>query len=1380
MITGRSINGLHASLWAVTAQTILLAFILFVSPAVTADPAFSGPYVGQDASGQSEVFKLDDDGTLYHRWRKPSNGAWSAWSSLGGSLASGISIVNNTNGQMEIFGVDRTNHHLERIRQLAANSADWSPWTNLGGVFEPWLAAELNLDGRMEVFAVDSKTHRVRYRCQTDSPGNWSPWGDMGGSIQSELAVNRNDDGRLELFGLSSAGGALVHCWQTHSNATDGWSGWVNLGGSIRPGFVVVKNSVGRIEVFGVNTTNGAVNRICQSVPSVSTDWTGWQDFGGDMKPGLATGQSADKRLEIFGVNASDGTLLHRWELYVHGEDKWSPSWTDTGEKTAATPAVGLTDDGDLDVFAVDPVNRDIIRHRRQISSASDWLDWSSLDQPVFPYALRLWQVDEGLPDNLVQAITQTADGFLWVGTRGGLARFDGNDFVCYDSKNTPALKNSSITALCAGKDGSLWIGTDGGGLVRLRQGIFSRFTTTNGLAGDQISALYQSSDGSLWIGTGTGMSNYRDGRFRTYTVRDGLLSDTVRCIYEDRDKNLWIATGKGLNRLSRVGTNAAYAMPNGLPDNSVRVVCQDQGGRIWIGSNNGLLWYDWYWKIDFYAYNTRYGLSDMLVSAICDDGAGNLWVGTYSGLNRFYDGHFYTQPDGDDQPFDKVNTLFADHEGNLWVGSSEGLTRLTPKKFSTYTKQQGLTHNNVMSVLQDTKGNVWIGTWGGGLDELQGEDVTRRTSAPTNALSQDLILSLCEGRDGSLWAGADFDGGLTRLRDGQVTHYTWHDGLINSGLRVLHEDASGNLWIGTDHGVSCFKQGKFITNSVIDALTDYSVRDICEDQSGALWFATQKGLGHWQDGEFTLFTMGDGLSANVLTALYVDDENTLWIGTGGGGLDRYRNGQFTAYTTRQGLFSDEILGIIEEQGWLWMSSSQGIFRVRKTDMDAFDRGKIETIVSLAYGKNDGMESPQCNGGGKPSAWKSADGRLWFPTSKGLVVVNPGNIKIDDEAPSVVIETVAADQKIIGDGRTELAGAASSLARRRSPLSIPPGRGELEFQYAALSFSAPEKDRFKYRLEGVDSGWIDAGIRRVAYYNNLAPGRYQFQVEACNKDGVWNQAGATMTIVLAPHYWETLWFRGLIAFMIVGSVCGASLYATRKRMQRKLLLLEQQHAIEKERGRIARDMHDQIGSGLTQIGLLGEFARRASGQNGDARPHVERICDTARELAQTLDEMVWMVNPRNDTLNKLALYIAAYAEEFFKATSVRCLLDIPSRLPAWPLPADVRHNLFLTVKEALNNIVKHSQASEARIKLILDGPTLEIHIEDDGIGLPSDARDLSRNGLLNMKDRITEIGGTFDVSSHPNNGTRICLRVLVDFGERSRIDEKNQPEQKPT
>jgi ligand-binding sensor domain-containing protein/signal transduction histidine kinase len=1314
--------------------------------------------IGKNADGQLELFTVDSRGHLCHRSLKKANGQWSPWSSLGGALFSGVAVANNASAELQAFAVNRANQTLQCIGQLATNSEDWSAWTNLGGRLAGPVVAGQCADGRLEVFAMDAATHAIDYIWQNNAQGDWSRWAALDGSVGLGMVVAKNKDGRLELFVLRRSDGMLLHRWQLHANAMHDWSPWVSMGRSVRPGFTVAQSATGHLSVFGVSADHGPVRRICQSAPSESTNWTGWKDFGGDARPGLAAAQGSDGRLEIFAVDAGTTELLHRWEKFANDSDQWS-DWAGTGQATEPSPAVAPNEDGDLEVFAFVPTSHALV-HRRQISASSDWLDWSRLDRPVFQNASRSWQTDSGLPDNLVQAIAQTRDGFLWVGTHGGLVRFDGTQFTSYDAKNTPAIRNSSIEALCADRDGGLWIGTDGGGLLQLKDGVFSHFGRSNGLAGDSVRAIYQGKDNALWIGTTAGLSRFEQGQFSTYSTRDGLLSDVITCIYEDRDANLWIATDKGLNRLRPTGKMDAFAMPNGLPNDSVRCLCQDAGGRIWIGSNNGLLWYNWYWENAFYAYNTKYGLSDPFVSAICEDADGNLWVGTYSGLNRFRDGRFYNQPGSDGQLFDRVNVLFVDREGDLWVGSRDGLSRLTPEHFVTYSKQQGLTHNNITSVMEDRSDSLWLGTWGGGLDQLKQEKVS--AYAPTNGLTQDLILSLCEGHDGSVWVGADFDGGLTRLQDGKITRYTWRDGLLNSGLRVLHEEKSGKLWVGSGLGLNCFLGGKFVTNEVTRHFAGETIRDVCEDDAGALWFATANGLQRYQNGHFTIFTTKDGLSDNSVEALYLDTDNLLWIGTGGG-LTRYRDGRLTSYTTHRGLFSDEIFGIIgDDNGWLWMSCPKGIFRVRKGDFDDFDRGERKNIASIAYGKTDGIESPQCNGVGKPSCWKSRDGRLWFPTTKGLVTVDPKTVRVDAEASPVFIETVTADAKTIEDGRSRLSCSTTSNFQSEMPaVRVPPGRGELEFHYAALDFSAPEKTLFKYRLEGVDTNWIDAGPRRVAHYTHLLPGPYRFLVKACNQDGVWNEAAASAPVIVLPHYWQTEWFRILAPLLVIASIAGITLYALRQRLKRKRARLEQQQTLARERSRIARDMHDQIGAGLTQIGLLGEFARRDAARKIDLEVHATKISDLARDLAQTLDEMVWMVNPRNDTLNKMGIYLASYAEDFFRHTSIQCRFDIPPGLPEIPVSAELRHNIFLTVKEALNNIVKHSHASEAWLRLSLDDAMLEISVEDDGVGIPPGISEMGGNGLSNMKERVEDIGGQFLLESVSDKGTRVCLRVSM-------------------
>jgi ligand-binding sensor domain-containing protein/signal transduction histidine kinase len=1339
--------------------------------ALQPDTLVGKPVIGINANGRLEVFSVNAAGELRHRWQKASNGDWSSWSRLGDGCLPGIAIGTNRAGEMFVFAVARDTKALRYVRQKGTNSFEWSNWNTLGGSFRPPVSVGQSLDGRIEVFAVDARSNSVWQRWQTNAlTGSWAPrWANLGGNVEPGLALAQNKDGRLELFGVEAESKSLVHCFQKVPNGTNGWSEWSSLGGTIQTGFAARPNVRGRMEVFAVNYTNKHAQRICQTAPSASQQWAEWEDFGGQFEPGLAIGKSADGRLEIIGVDAHDSTLLHRWEILSTGADEWS-EWASLGATAAPFPAVIANEDGDLEVFAQDLANRQTINHRRQISRASDWLDWASLDHATFQYSSRRWQVDEGLPHNTVQTIAQTTDGYLWVGTRGGLARFDGVTFTTFDK----GMGSVSITTLCADRTGALWIGTDGAGVFRLLNGAFSHYTRTNGLAGEAINAIYERKDGSLWIGTATGMSKYKDGRFFTYTKKEGLSSDVVRSVYEDRDGNLWIATGEGLNRL-RAGSMDSFRVPKGLPNDSVRCISQDRGGRIWIGSNNGMLWYSSYWG-NFFAYNTRFGLSDTFVSAIREDREGNLWVGTYSGLNRFREGRFFPELDNEGVPFDRVKALFEDREGNLWVGSEEGLVRLTPERFFPYTKLQGLAHNNVVSVLEDRSGSFWVGTWGGGVNRIRDERVTAYT--PTNDLSQTLILSLCEARDGSLWAGADFDGGLSHFKDGRVVRYT--QGLPKAPIRVIHEDNGGSLWLGTARGLSRFDGTKFTNFTSKDGLPGNAIRDLCEDAASNLWIGTETGLSCLRAGKFKNYSTRDGLSDNAIMALFEDDDQNLWIGTTKGGLNRYRDGKFRVYTTHQGLFSDEIYEIIQDDlGWLWMTCSKGVFRVHKRDLDEVDTGKRSAVVSVAFGKNDGLESTQCSSGGKPAVWKSRDGHLSFATSKGFATVNPASVTVNLSPPPVFIEEVVADRKPVLNSESEVQTPESTgelktqnsepktrdsrIKTQDSKLSIPPGRGDVEFRYTALNFQAPGNTRFKHKLEPTDSEWVDDGTRRTAHYYNVAPGDYQFRVIACNKDGVWNDEGASLAFVLRPHYWQTWWAQGAAGLLILGGVSGIARYMTRRRMSRQLELLEQRHAIEKERGRIAKDIHDDLGSSLTRIMMLGERAEEGLGKRDGVEVQLGKIVTTARHTVQALDEIVWAVNPENDSLEGLVQYIGHYADELFEESPIRCRLELPTELPARNLSAEVRHDLFLVIKEAFHNILKHSKASQVYVKVTAQPKTLQILIEDDGCGfdLAAASSNGKGNGLRNMRRRVDAIHGELDLTSTASKGTRIKVTAAL-------------------
>ncbi len=1321
------------------ALVLVLGLAKLPANAAPADWLYHAPVVGRDAGGHLEVFKVDNDGQVRHSWRKQSDGDWSSWMSLGGVFLPGIAVVTTGNGLLEVFAVKANSGDVWRISQKEPNSHEWTDWACLHGEVEPPLSAALGSNGRVWICGLAPRTGALR--CLSDTGGAEGPgeWSELGGNLQPGVLITPNADGRLEVFGVDATTQSVVHRSQQHQNDNH-WSAWSSLGGTFAPGFGLGRNKLGWLEVFAVAQPSGNIERSHQTTPGSAT-WSPWEELGAQAKPGLAVGQSSDARLEVMAVDARDNMLLHRWETLTNGADLWS-LWAALGAPARPYPAVGQNEDGDLEVFALDLKDPSIINHRQQISRASDWLDWSSLGHKSLRYTSRTWQTDDGLPDNRVQAIAQTADGYLWVGTHGGLARFDGLGFTSLGAETSPWLKKQSVGALCADHSGPLWIGTEGAGLVELDKGRCLHLGRSDGLAGDNVRALYQTRGGALWVGTTEGVNELKDSKLSSFTRKEGLLSDNVSSFFEDRDGNLWIGTGLGLNRL-RNGRMESFAMPNQLPGDSVRGICQDKGGRIWIGSNNGMLWFSWYWT-NFYAYNTRYGLSDSFVSTICEDTDGSLWVGTYSGLNRFRDGRFFAEFNNQGMAFDRVNALFQDRESNLWVGSRDGLVRLTPKRFNSLTKRDGLTHNNVTSVLEDRSGGIWLGTWGGGLNCLKDEEVIGY--AATNGFFQSLVLSLCESSDGSLWFGADFDGGLARLKQGRFSYYTTRDGLPGGPIRAIHEDHEGRLWVGAANGLGCLQQGQF-TNYPVPL-----VRAICQTTHGTLWFATENGLVRLDHGDWSRFTSTNGLSDDFITALYEDADRNLWVGTAGGGLNLFRDGVFHGVNSRQGLFSDEIFEILEDDdGWLWMSCSKGVFRAARNELLAVASGTTPKVRSLSYSRSDGLESPQCGGLGKPGAWKASDGRLWFPTSKGVVVVDPRHLPLNPDPPPVHIDLVMADQV----ARSRAAGSATGS----SVVRIPPGSGELEFHFSVLNYRAPEKCQVEYRLRGESETWVPAGLRRSAQYANVAPGNYHFEVRACNEDGVWNLQGAEVGLMVLPHFWQTWWFQIAIGLLVLGCASGAARWITKRRLQRRLAQLEQRHAIEKERRRIAKDMHDQLGAGLTQMGLLGELARRDVGKPERARTHAERICEIAREQAQTLDEIVWTVEPKNDVLNKLGAYIAVYAEDFFRAAPIRCRLEIPPGLPPIPVPSDLRHNLFLALKEALNNVVKHSQATETTIRLTLSGEALLMIVKDNGRGFAPDTADRTGNGLSSMRERVLEAGGDTCIQSEPGQGTTITFTV---------------------
>ncbi|MDB6021100.1 MAG: hypothetical protein JWQ04_957, partial [Pedosphaera sp.] len=533
-------------LWA---MFIGLGWLADSGAAVEHDPVIGKPVAGKNADGRLEVFQIDSLGELRHRWQKEPNGNWSAWSGLGGTFFPGIAVAKNADGQLEIFAVDEASHLLRHKHQNAPNGQNWSDWESLGTcAIQSPVAVGQNANGTLEAFAVDAAGNSVKHIWQTSIHGGWSEWADLGGNLLPELFVAQNKDHHLELFGVDAHDGHLSHCGQFVANGKIQWSPWQSLGGAILPGFAVGQHPDGHLELFAVNSTTGRLNHISQTFTG-GAGWSAWSDFGVSVETGVAVGNNADGRMEVFGVNGKDSTMLHRWQASTDPRNsRWSP-WSRMEGSVLPYPAVSRNQDGNLEIFAINKMDVNTLDHKRQISANSDWLDWFSMDHAPLQYSAHAWQVEDGLPNNMVRAVTQTLDGYLWVGTRGGLARFDGLHFTSIDVADAAGMKNSNISALCVDADGTLWIGTYGGGLARLQGGTFSHYDKSNGLAGNELNVIYQGRDRSLWIGTDTGLSHYKDGKFTNYFPEQGLASEVIRSVCEDQLGNLWIGTAAGLNR---------------------------------------------------------------------------------------------------------------------------------------------------------------------------------------------------------------------------------------------------------------------------------------------------------------------------------------------------------------------------------------------------------------------------------------------------------------------------------------------------------------------------------------------------------------------------------------------------------------------------------------------------------------------------------------------------------------------------------------------------------------------------------------------------------------------------------------------------------------
>jgi ligand-binding sensor domain-containing protein/signal transduction histidine kinase len=951
-------------------------------------------------------------------------------------------------------------------------------------------------------------------------------------------------------------------------------------------------------------------------------------------------------------------------------------------------------------------------------------------------FSRQVWQTENGLPQNTVHAVLQTRDGYLWAATEEGLARFDGLGFVVFDKGNTPQLKTNDIRSVMQDRAGALWLST-GEGLVRLAGGESASFTTEQGLPSNDVELAFEDHVGRLWVGTAAGLARLSGGAFTSFTTRDGLAAGGVQALFEDGDGTLWVGTTDGLSR-SREGKFLSFAAGDALAGVGVQAIEQGADGCLWLGTTGGLACYK---DGRFRNYSTRDGLPNDRVTSLRADRAGGLWVGTAGGLARFNEGRFETFNANDALAAAIILSVFEDAEGSLWVGTeSGGLSQLKDKKFTTYTTREGLSSDLVKSVYEDRRGDLWIGTYGGGLNLLRDGRVAK-TYTTKEGLPSNIVLALFDDAAGDLWVGTP--DGLSRLRAGKFETYTTADGLPNDFVRSIYADAEGSLWVGTRGGLARLKDGEFKTYTTQDGLPNDFIGTIYEDARGQLWVGTLGGLSRFAGGKFTSYTTREGLSDNVVISVYGDAEGRLWIGTNGAGLNLLEGGKFTSFTTRDGLPNDVIYRILEDgRGRLWMSCNKGIFSLSKQELEEFAAGRTHSLSPVVYGTADGMTTRECSGGGHPSGWRGSDGRLWFSTIKGVATVDPERLAPNEQPPPTAIEQFRVDGEPVA--------AAPDL-------ELAPGKTRFDFYYAGLSFVAPEKVRYKYRLVGFDKDWVDGGDRRVAYYTNLGPGDYRFEVIAANNDGVWSRAPAAFSFRLRPHFYRTAWFYALCALGLC--LLAWQLYALRLRQVRARF-----NAVLQERNRIARELHDNLAQEILGVSVQLEIVARLMPKSTEAaRTHLDRARSLVRSSIAEARRYVWDLRSQSLEERDLPTALAEMTRRLTSESDVQTQFQVGGTFRR--LPPQVENNLLRIGQEAVNNAVRHAQARTITVNLDFDARSVRLSVRDDGRGFDPPAASNGSNGhfgLVSMRERAEEMGGSVRVNSRVGEGSEVLVSVPIE------------------
>lgn len=892
-------------------------------------------------------------------------------------------------------------------------------------------------------------------------------------------------------------------------------------------------------------------------------------------------------------------------------------------------------------------------------------------------FIARSWQSDDGLPSNVLRALAQSADSYLWIATAEGLVRFDGQRFTTIQAGPETAGTMRMLRSIFPLPNGEVWVTTSSNPLLRVRGTEVKQFMLP-------------------------GLGDTAPTRLPTQVIAD---ESGAACIIR----------GTELRKI----TDETLVPANRSPELDRRIqmdaVQEPERGRATQGQSPIRL----------------------------RGSGGELW--------EFTPGKGLTVTDSEDVPMpitivgespSIIRTMIQDREGNLWVGTeTQGLWRLRRPRVEVLTQEDGLSDRGTFLVIEDQTRALWAAPISGGLDWFSGGSAKHYDVQPSP--TQRPVSALLATRSGALWAAA---------RDGQV--YAFKDGSFTPAFTAergpgkvlaMAEDEAGQIWLGSRYGLMASDGGE--TRRTIDLGTPETVTSL-RCIGSRVWAGTESGRLYIGEGE-TFSTVGDAdaFGRQAISSILPDGQGGMWVGTLGSGLFQVRDETVQALAPRMPKVDPRITCVLEDDaGNLWMGTLGGICRVSKSKLQ--DQQSPENAGAIVLDRADGLLTRECTRGGEPAGWRGHDGTLYFSTGHGIARINPGRLSINTVPPPVVIEESSDGQQVLPQGTAHLQAG--------------PGRSRLTFRFTALSFTSPEKVRFRTRLEGLDDTWRDTGTQREATYEAVPPGDYRFHVIAENGDGVWNEIGAALAVEVIPHIWETRWFRVTMALFAAAMAAGIGVLITRARLRARLLALEAQTSREKERARIAQDLHDDLGASLTEISLLANLAAEERKDTSDPDDTLPEVASKAQALVGALDEIVWAVNPRHDTLRSLAEYLAAFGGKFLGRAGITLRRDMPRDLPEVALDTERRHNIFLTTREALNNAVKHSQATEAWLRIRCDEDELVVSIEDNGHGFSTEADDLCE-GLRGMRRRMEQIGGTCKIETSPG-GTTVRLSLPLRSG----------------